>query len=244
MNLRTRPARIGRGRRRRRRRRHGDLHGRAAGTASADEPGRCLQNVNVREEPDVDSRIVAMCEAGTKVEIGAERDGFVRTSTNLGGWASRTSSRPTRPPAPATPAADRSGEARRPTRRDSRLLGERAPPSSSSTTTTGRPGRQQTGGRAGGSGERRLAASRADSGDVESERPALGARSAARTWPAASADPARVSAGSAAARRRRPTPGTPAEPSSPTAARSRCRRRRAASPRCPAPRTRGRRRPR
>jgi hypothetical protein len=57
-------------------------------TASADEPGRCLQNVNVREEPDAESRIVALCEADTKVELGEERDGFVRID-ELGGWASK-----------------------------------------------------------------------------------------------------------------------------------------------------------
>ena len=60
----------------------------ATTTASADEPGRCLQNVNIREEPDVDSRIVALCEAGTQVKLGAERDGFVRID-DLGGWASK-----------------------------------------------------------------------------------------------------------------------------------------------------------
>ena len=42
----------------------------ATTTASADEPGRCLQNVNIREEPDVDSRIVALCEAGTGGDLG------------------------------------------------------------------------------------------------------------------------------------------------------------------------------
>ena len=57
-------------------------------TASADEPGHCLQNVNVREKPDAESRIVALCEAGTKVELGEERDGFVRID-ELGGWASK-----------------------------------------------------------------------------------------------------------------------------------------------------------
>jgi hypothetical protein len=60
----------------------------AAGTASADEPGRCVQNVNIREEPDAQSRIVALCEAGTKVQLGDERDGFVRID-ELGGWASK-----------------------------------------------------------------------------------------------------------------------------------------------------------
>jgi hypothetical protein len=55
-------------------------------TASADEPGRCLQNVNVREDPDAESRIVALCEAGTRVKLGEERDGFVRID-EMGGWA-------------------------------------------------------------------------------------------------------------------------------------------------------------
>ena len=60
----------------------------AAGTASADEPGRCTQNVNIREEPDAQSRIVALCEAGTKVQLGDERDGWVHID-ELGGWASK-----------------------------------------------------------------------------------------------------------------------------------------------------------
>jgi uncharacterized protein YraI len=60
----------------------------AAGTASADEPGHCLQNVNIREEPNATSRIVALCEAGTQVMLGAERDGWVELDA-LGGWASK-----------------------------------------------------------------------------------------------------------------------------------------------------------
>ena len=60
----------------------------AAGTASADEPGRCTQNVNVRKEPDQTSRIVALCPAGKQVKLGAEKDGFVQLD-ELGGWASK-----------------------------------------------------------------------------------------------------------------------------------------------------------
>jgi hypothetical protein len=59
----------------------------AAGTAAADEPGRCTQNVNVREDADATSRIVALCEEGTKVVLGAERDHFVWLD-KLHGWAS------------------------------------------------------------------------------------------------------------------------------------------------------------
>ena len=59
----------------------------AAGTASADEPGRCTQNVNVRSGPDSDAPIVAQCEAGSEVRVGETRQGFVQL-TDLGGWAS------------------------------------------------------------------------------------------------------------------------------------------------------------
>lgn len=62
------------------------LMGIAAGTAAAETPGRCLENVNVRAEPSIDSRIVAVCEQGTAVETERVRDGFVQL-TDLGGWA-------------------------------------------------------------------------------------------------------------------------------------------------------------
>jgi uncharacterized protein YraI len=62
------------------------LMGIAAGTASAQAPGRCLENVNVRAEPSIDARIVAVCEAGTAVQTDAIRNGFVQL-TDLGGWA-------------------------------------------------------------------------------------------------------------------------------------------------------------
>ena len=58
-----------------------------AGTASADEPGRCTQNVNVREDAEASSKIIAMCQAGKQVTVTDERDGFVRLD-ELGGWAS------------------------------------------------------------------------------------------------------------------------------------------------------------
>jgi hypothetical protein len=77
------------------------------GTASADEPGRCTQNVNVREEPDATSRIVAMCEEGTEVTLGAERDHFVFLD-KLHGWASKDYVKPDETAAAAhgTDAAD------------------------------------------------------------------------------------------------------------------------------------------
>jgi hypothetical protein len=57
-----------------------------SGTAAADEPGRCLENVNVREDPEPEARIVAVCQAGTQVKLGETQDGFVHL-TDLDGWA-------------------------------------------------------------------------------------------------------------------------------------------------------------
>ena len=80
------------------------------GTAAADEAGRCTENVNVRSEPDVTSRIVALCEAGTQVKVGEARDGFVQL-TNLGGWAAQEYvSVNGRAPAPAERASTPEGD--------------------------------------------------------------------------------------------------------------------------------------
>jgi uncharacterized protein YraI len=64
------------------------LSGTATAMPDAAQPGKCTKNVNVRAEPDTGSRIVALCEAGTAVQVGESRDGFLRL-TNLGGWASQ-----------------------------------------------------------------------------------------------------------------------------------------------------------
>lgn len=58
-----------------------------AGSAAATEPGRCVDNVNVRAEPSMDSEVVALCEAGTAVQVGETRNGFVQL-IDLGGWSS------------------------------------------------------------------------------------------------------------------------------------------------------------
>jgi len=58
------------------------------GTAAANEPGKCVENVNVREQPVATSEIVAMCQAGQTVEVGATRDGFVEL-VDLNGWAAK-----------------------------------------------------------------------------------------------------------------------------------------------------------
>jgi hypothetical protein len=60
----------------------------AVGTASAAEPAKCVENVNVREQPRIDSKVIALCEAGTTVEAGEIRNGFVRL-TDLGGWSAQ-----------------------------------------------------------------------------------------------------------------------------------------------------------
>jgi hypothetical protein len=58
------------------------------GGASAAEPGRCVETVNVREEPDINAPIVAVCEAGTEVMTGQTRNGFVKLN-DLDGWAAQ-----------------------------------------------------------------------------------------------------------------------------------------------------------
>ena len=59
-----------------------------AGSAGAQEPGRCTDNVNVRAQPSIDAPIVAVCEAGTAVQVGETRNGFVRL-IDLGGWSAQ-----------------------------------------------------------------------------------------------------------------------------------------------------------
>jgi hypothetical protein len=58
------------------------------GTANAAGTGRCTDNVNVREEPDITSQIVAVCERGQAVQVGKTQDGFVQL-TDLDGWAAQ-----------------------------------------------------------------------------------------------------------------------------------------------------------
>ena len=73
-----------------------------AGSASADVPGRCTVNVNVRAEPSLDAKIIALCEAGTQVQVGESKNGFLKL-TNLKGWAAQqyVSVNGRRPAAPA-----------------------------------------------------------------------------------------------------------------------------------------------
>jgi hypothetical protein len=58
------------------------------GTANAAGAGRCTDNVNVREKPDITSQIVAVCERGQAVQVGKTRNGFVQL-TDLDGWAAQ-----------------------------------------------------------------------------------------------------------------------------------------------------------
>lgn len=64
------------------------------GTAAADEPGKCAENVNLRAEPDPASKIVALCEAGTAVKVGETSGDFVKLvdpnpNGELNGWAAK-----------------------------------------------------------------------------------------------------------------------------------------------------------
>jgi hypothetical protein len=135
----------------------------AAGTASADEPGHCLQNVNVREEADVNSRIVAMCEAGTQLTIGPEKEGWAYLE-NLRGWASRDFIKADATPAPAagetpaTPGSSTSGEST-------------ASSSSSRARSSDAPETDEADADERGASERAESADSADSADEETDRP-------------------------------------------------------------------------
>lgn len=59
-----------------------------AGSAAADEPGRCVENVNVRSTPSLSAEIIKVCEQGTAVQVGETRNGFVEL-TDLNGWAAQ-----------------------------------------------------------------------------------------------------------------------------------------------------------
>ncbi|QJY48474.1 SH3 domain-containing protein [Pseudonocardia broussonetiae] len=118
------------------------LMGVLAGTASAVSPGRCVENVNVRAEPSIDSRIVAVCEAGTAVETGRIRDGFVQL-TDQGGWASEQyvsvgGAAPATGSAPSTRPAPTSSD-------DTTSTPRTTSPSSPSTTAESPSGRSGSG---------------------------------------------------------------------------------------------------
>jgi len=86
-----------------------------AGTASAaptaTQPGKCIDNVNVRAEPSTTSKIVAVCDTGKAVQVAETRDGFVHL-TDLKGWAAqefvavngKTAPAPAERPTPTTTA--------------------------------------------------------------------------------------------------------------------------------------------
>lgn len=57
----------------------------AVGTAAADEPGRCVRSVAVHTAPDLLSPVVAECPAGTPVEVGEIREGFLYLN-DYPGW--------------------------------------------------------------------------------------------------------------------------------------------------------------
>jgi Bacterial SH3 domain len=80
---------------------------------AAPESGRCTDNVNVREHPDANARIVGMCRKDTRVTVDERRSGFVKLH-ELNGWASERyveSSTP-RSGRPGDPTASSSGRSR------------------------------------------------------------------------------------------------------------------------------------
>ncbi|HEY4418320.1 MAG TPA: hypothetical protein VGN22_02320 [Pseudonocardia sp.] len=62
------------------------LMGLVAGTATTTPPGRCVENVNVRAEPDAGAPVVALCRARSQTRLGATHGRYVEL-TDLGGWA-------------------------------------------------------------------------------------------------------------------------------------------------------------
>jgi hypothetical protein len=82
------------------------LMGLVAGTATAPPPGRCVENVNVRAEPDAGAPVVALCRARSETRLGATRGGYVEL-TDLGGWAAlqyvSTAETAVAGPVPSTP---------------------------------------------------------------------------------------------------------------------------------------------
>ena len=226
----------------------------AAGTASADEPGRCLQNVNIREEPDAQSRIVALCEAGTQgpARRRARRLGPHRRAGRLGVQGLRQARRVER----AQRQLER-GPLQRRGRGHSSRDGDGSGSSGQRLARSGSPRAARTRAARTASGSHDSGSHESDSGDGEHSRGA-GERRATptstacwadrqtteRTRPASAGrspdDADRVRRGGPAARRPRPRRATPAAPSTPSAARPHCRPRRAASRRCRGPRTPGR----
>lgn len=79
--------------------------GTAAAAPSATQPGKCVDNVNVRAQPSTTSKIVAVCETGKAVQVDETKDGFVHLA-DLKGWAAQeyVSVNGKTPPTPASRA--------------------------------------------------------------------------------------------------------------------------------------------
>ena len=200
------------------------------GTANAAGTGRCTDNVNVREEPDITSQIVAVCERGQAVQVG-KTAGRLRPADRprrLGGAGVRVGGRPrTR----RRGASDDDAE-QPPLRLDRRPTTRRTPRRRPRRPTRRTPADDE---------RRRQLPDDAASSRWRSPLGGLFADGGGGAGARAPAPPLfRFRAG----RPRRPTRATRATPSSPMGARSRCRRHRGATRRCRPPRTRCPRRPR
>jgi uncharacterized protein YraI len=112
--------------------------GTAAAAPSASQPGKCVDNVNVRSEPSADAEIVAVCERGTAVQVDQTRNGFVHL-VDLKGWAAReyVSVNGKTPPTPSSRATTTSTAA--PTTTGGQGSGERgsAPTAGATPGTSG-----------------------------------------------------------------------------------------------------------
>ncbi len=64
------------------------VSGTAAAAPATGQAAHCVDNVNVRAEPDPAADIVAVCERGQSVVVGETRDGYVHL-LDLEGWSAQ-----------------------------------------------------------------------------------------------------------------------------------------------------------
>jgi hypothetical protein len=118
---------------------------------AAPEPGRCIDNVNVRERPEANARVIGLCRTGTRVTVEERRAGFVKLKEYNGWSVERYVETGTPRGRSADPSASTSGRSRpsgsattSPTRgaaaeRSTAPSGSAAPSSSARTSAAAQP---------------------------------------------------------------------------------------------------------
>ena len=109
----------------------------AVGTAAADEPGRCTEAVKVRAEPDLTAPVVGVCPAGTAVQVGEIREGYLYL-TDYAGWVAWEYVTISEPSGPAEPAgAEPSGAEPADAAPTDQVSAPTTEPTTAATTATG-----------------------------------------------------------------------------------------------------------